>query len=259
MKASPHNQVAGDILIVDDDLNNLQMLSDILVARGYEVRGAKNGTVALDFIQNDPPDLVLLDVRMPGMDGYEVCKRLKAEQRYADLPIIFLSALQETEDRVRGFEAGAVDFISKPFQADEVSARVRTHLTLKQLRINLENEVEQRTADLKESETRYRTMIEASPVSIMVVRNGCFITDTARLGTDDILFCPLDVLAPNEGVVENANEYLFFDDVHPTTTFHKAVADRAFEKIDGRSAEIECDGFNNKEWKKSKRKNHLKW
>lgn len=85
------------------------------------------------------------------------------------------------------------------------------------------------------------------------------ISDTARLGTDDFLFCPLDVLAPNEGVVENANEYLFFDDVHPTTTFHKALADRAFEKIDGRIAEIECDGFNNKKWKKSKRKNHLKW
>jgi len=138
MNAPLSNKVTGDILIVDDDLNNLQVLSDTLMTQGYDVLGARSGAKALDFIENDPPDLVLLDVRMPEMDGYEVCKRLKADRRYAHLPVIFLSALQASEDRVRGFEAGGVDFISKPFQREEVLVRVNTHITLSRLHKNLE-------------------------------------------------------------------------------------------------------------------------
>ena len=151
MNAPLSNEVTGDILIVDDDLSNLQVLSDTLMTQGYDVLGARSGAKALDFIENDPPDLVLLDVRMPEMDGYEVCKRLKADRRYAHLPVIFLSALQASEDRVRGFEAGGVDFISKPFQREEVLVRVNTHITLSRLHKNLEQEVEKRTAELKKS------------------------------------------------------------------------------------------------------------
>jgi len=151
MNAPLSNKVTGDILVVDDDLNNLQVLSDTLMKQGYDVLGARSGTKALDFIENDPPDLVLLDVRMPEMDGYEVCKRLKADKRYAHLPVIFLSALQASEDRVRGFEVGGVDFISKPFQREEVLVRVDTHLALSRLNRNLELLVEKRTAELTES------------------------------------------------------------------------------------------------------------
>ena len=169
------DKVKGDILIVDDNLNNLQLLSSTLGIQGYEVRGAQNGKTALSFIEKDPPELILLDIRMADMDGYEVCKRLKADERHRHIPIIFLSALKEIYDKVEGFEAGAVDFITKPFQAEEVLARVDTHLTLSRLRRNLEQQVEKRTAELKESEERYRSIVETSPVSIMAIRDGCFL------------------------------------------------------------------------------------
>ena len=148
----------GDILIVDDDVNNLQVLSEILSTRGYAVRGARNGMAALSFIENDIPDLVLLDVRMPGMDGFEVCRRLKADDCHSHLPVIFLSALQDTKDKVMGFEAGGVDFINKPFQAEEVLARVHTHITLGNLQKNLQNEVEKRTAALEKSREQTRLL-----------------------------------------------------------------------------------------------------
>ena len=96
----PH-KIYGDILIVDDELPNLQKLSDLLIAQGHEVRGAKNGRTALDFIAKDQPDLILLDVRMPDMDGFEVCRRLKSDRIHRDIPIIFLSALQESEDKLK--------------------------------------------------------------------------------------------------------------------------------------------------------------
>lgn len=144
----------GDILVVDDDLNNLKLLSDILVKQGYEVRGAQNGPAALTFIDKDPPELVLLDIRMPEMDGYEVCRQLQENEKYRDIPVLFLSALDEAKDKVRGFEAGAVDFITKPFQAEEVLARVDTHLTLSRLSRNLERQVEKRTAEIRRLKKR---------------------------------------------------------------------------------------------------------
>lgn len=148
--ASKHSK--GDILIVDDDLSNLRVLTDILRAGGYDVRGARNGRAALEFIENATPDLVLLDVRMPGMDGFQVCGQLKADERHTHLPVIFLSALQDTKSKVRGFEVGGVDFISKPFQVEEVLVRVHTHITLERLQKDLQNEVNKQTAALRKSE-----------------------------------------------------------------------------------------------------------
>ncbi len=145
-------QNKGDILIVDDELSSLRTLSDMLTAEGYEVRGAPDGPTALMIVENKHPELVLLDVKMPGMDGFEVCRQIKANEKSSDIPILFLSALDELEDKVKGFTAGAVDFITKPFQADEVLARVDTHLTLSRLRTNLVTQVEERTAELTESE-----------------------------------------------------------------------------------------------------------
>lgn len=123
----------GDILIVDDTPTNLRLLSQILAERGYKVRAVLDGAHALAAAQAAPPDLVLLDIRMPRMDGYEVCRRLKADARTKDIPVLFISALGETEDKVKAFALGGVDYITKPFQAAEVLARVETHLALRNL------------------------------------------------------------------------------------------------------------------------------
>jgi len=120
----------GNILIVDDTPENLTVLRQMLSAHGYRARTALSGKIALKSIQADPPDLILLDILMPEMDGYEVCSVLKSNERTDQIPIIFISALTEVEDIVKAFQAGGVDYITKPFQTEEVLARVRTHMEL---------------------------------------------------------------------------------------------------------------------------------
>ena len=141
--------IPGDILIVDDEIHNLKLLAEFLGQAGYQVRTGERPQLAIDSAMARPPSLILLDVRMPGMDGFEVCKRLKQDERTRDIPIIFISALQEVQDRVQGFEAGGVDFITKPFQEEEVLARVRTHMELRNMQLHLEDLVEKRTAEIK--------------------------------------------------------------------------------------------------------------
>lgn len=130
------------IVIVDDMPDNLRLLTNILKGKGYKVRPAPNGARALATVSKEPPELILLDIMMPGMDGYEVCRQLKADERTKDIPIIFLSALNEVFDKVKAFKVGGVDFITKPFQMEEVLARVKTHLTLRsqQKALVLQNE-----------------------------------------------------------------------------------------------------------------------
>lgn len=127
----------GSVLAVDDRPENLMVLVEGLIARGLEVRVAPSGEFALSAVAARLPDVILLDVTMPGMDGYEVCRRLKAEPRTREIPVIFVSALNDVADKVRGFEAGGVDFVTKPFQLEEVEARVRTHLELRRARSEL--------------------------------------------------------------------------------------------------------------------------
>lgn len=129
------------ILVVDDSTGNLQLLLNLLTERGYTVYPASDGELALEFVQSTLPDLILLDIKMPGMDGYEVCRRLKADVRSAAIPVIFLSALEDERDKVKGFQAGGVDYITKPFQPEEMLARVRTHLRIRELTEGLEQEV----------------------------------------------------------------------------------------------------------------------
>lgn len=145
----------GSILVVDDTPQNLHLLTEILSKAGYLVRPAKNGGLALVSAQYTTPDLILLDILMPAMDGYEVCRRLKEDARTRDVPIIFISALEEPVDKVKAFEIGGVDFITKPFQAEEVLARVRTHLALRRVQITLEEknaQLEQEIAERQKTE-----------------------------------------------------------------------------------------------------------
>ena len=124
----------GNILIVDDTPANLRLLSQMLAKQAYKVRAVTSGPRALAAVRATPPDLILLDIKMPEMNGYEVCERLKADEQTRDIPIIFISALDETGDKVEAFTVGGVDYITKPFQLEEVLARVKTHLTLREQR-----------------------------------------------------------------------------------------------------------------------------
>jgi signal transduction histidine kinase len=128
----------NNILIVDDTLPNLRLLSKMLRKQGYKVRGAPNGTMALSAAQLAPPDLILLDIHMPDINGYEVCQRLKANEETRDIPIIFISALSEVLDKVKAFSVGGVDYITKPFQVEEVLVRVKTHLAMRDLQKKLQ-------------------------------------------------------------------------------------------------------------------------
>jgi putative two-component system response regulator len=135
----------GTIMVVEDTQASLKLITDILTAEGYQVRPADSGELALASVEAMPPELILLDILMPGMDGFEVLRRLKAREQTCDIPVIVLSALTEVEQRVEGLNLGAVDFITKPFQSDELLARVRTHMELFRLRVQLE----QQAADLR--------------------------------------------------------------------------------------------------------------
>jgi two-component system sensor histidine kinase/response regulator len=131
----------GNVLIVDDTLPNLRVLAKILIENGYLVRGISNGAMALTAAASERPDLILLDIMMPEMDGYEVCRRLKADEHTREIPVIFMSALDEIMDKVKAFAVGGVDYITKPFQVEEVLARVKTHIALQALQNKLEHQV----------------------------------------------------------------------------------------------------------------------
>ena len=145
----------ADILIVDDTPNNLRLLGQIL-GKQYKVRLAPNGQIALTAARTTPPDLILLDIMMPEMNGYEVADQLKAGQQTKEIPIIFISALDDTNSKVRAFSAGGVDYVSKPFQEKEVLARVETHLQLRSLYKQAQDEI----AERKRAEANIRRMVE---------------------------------------------------------------------------------------------------
>ncbi|HBE88195.1 MAG TPA: hybrid sensor histidine kinase/response regulator [Elusimicrobia bacterium] len=138
MTDDPHREdKPAEILIVDDAPANLELLSDLLKERGYTVRAATSGKLALQAVRNAPPDIILLDIKMPEMNGYQVCAELKADEKLKDIPVIFLSSLGETADKVRAFTAGGVDYITKPVQLEEVEARVATQLALRRRGLQL--------------------------------------------------------------------------------------------------------------------------
>ena len=153
------------ILLVDDNPTNLQMLFQLLEKSvGCKLLVAKNGETALTIAEKAKPDLILLDIMMPGIDGFEVCRRLKADPATAPIPVIFLSALDETADKVKGLQLGAVDYVSKPVQAEEVTARVNTHLTIHRLSREVQEQRDQLEHELTVvSELQRRLLPERLP------------------------------------------------------------------------------------------------
>lgn len=153
--ADAGTSLAGDILIVDDTPANLRLLAGMLTEQGHKARSAPNGKLALMSAQASPPDLILLDIKMPGLSGYEVCQQLKADPRTRDIPIIFISALDQVEDKIQAFTLGGVDYVTKPFRFEEVLARVETHLKLRELQKRLAarvRELEEALAQVKKLE-----------------------------------------------------------------------------------------------------------
>ena len=169
------------ILLVDDNPTNLQLLFETLDGRGYKLLIAKDGHTALSIAGKALPNLILLDIMMPEIDGYEVCRQLKSDPATAEIPVIFLSALTDTKDKVHGLDLGAVDYVTKPFQPDEVIARVNTHLTVYRLKQALdekneelleandllEERVKKRTAQLAELNTAYERFVPREFLSLL--------------------------------------------------------------------------------------------
>jgi signal transduction histidine kinase len=177
----------ASVLVVDDTIANLKLLTSLLGGQRYDVRAVTSGRQALQAVEHDLPDLILLDISMPEMDGYEVCRRLKAHERSRGVPVIFLTALTDTADKIRAFEMGGVDYITKPFQFDEVLARVKTHVTLSRTQ-----------AELSDSFTRLRAMEQLrddlvhmivhdlrSPLVALLINLRLLKKSAATLGEDD--------------------------------------------------------------------------
>lgn len=154
---------SSKILIVDDAPANLELLSRLLTHKGFQVQAATSGAMALDLAPTWLPDIILLDICMPEMDGYTVCRQLKTDALTAETPVIFLSALNEVEDKLRAFEVGGVDYITKPFQLGEVLVRIETHLTIQHLRQELQVQnarLQYEIAERQRAEDKYRSIFE---------------------------------------------------------------------------------------------------
>jgi two-component system, sensor histidine kinase and response regulator len=192
----------SDIMIVDDNPANLKLLEDMLRQQGHEVRSFPLGRLALAAAIKVPPDLILLDINMPEMSGYEVCERLKSTQEHSEIPVIFLSALNETHDKVKAFRSGAVDYISKPFQFEEVHARVETHLklhglqrALKSHNERLEEAVSARTRELAEANGRLGILDRSKNEFLNLISHEFRTPLNGLLGAGEII---LDKMPPTE-------------------------------------------------------------
>jgi len=157
----------ANILVVDDTLANVRLLVELLTNKGYAVRPARDGLQALSAAQNAPIDLILLDISMPQMDGYEVCSKLKADERTRAIPVIFISAFNDVLDKVKAFEVGGVDYITKPFQVEEVLARVETHLALQYLQKSLVSKNEELSNTLQQLEATQEELIQSEKMAAL--------------------------------------------------------------------------------------------
>ncbi len=163
--------IQGDILLVDDSPENLKLLAKILRENDFQVRGSNSGRYALKSIKKKIPDLILLDITMPEMDGYEICRRLKKDSSFIDIPVIFISGLKDNTSIIKGFEVGGVDYITKPFQPQEILARVRTHLSMSRMKNHLEEMVEERTAELQEVTEQVRSALKEKEVLLKEIHH----------------------------------------------------------------------------------------
>jgi two-component system sensor histidine kinase/response regulator len=203
----------SDIMIVDDNAANLKLLEGMLLEQGHEVRSFPLGRLALAAAMKNPPDLILLDINMPEMNGYEVCERLKSSGELSDIPVIFLSALNETQDKVKALRSGGVDYISKPFQFEEVHARVETHLKLHHLQraLKLQNErleeaVAARTRELAEANRRLAILDRSKSEFLNLISHEFRTPLHGILGVSDLILDGMSSTAENHELREMFDE-----------------------------------------------------
>ncbi len=221
MEAYLEPQSENDILIVDDAKSNIVLLLNILQDSGYKVRTASNAEPAFIFIQEKLPTLILLDVRMPGMDGFEMCRILKAGKETCNIPVLMITAYEEEGNNILGLKAGASDFIYKPFQADELLARVKTNFEMRQIQLQLEaqnitlsNEIAERKQaekELKESEIKFRNLFENSPVGKSITGIG----GTLHVNKS---FCDILGYSEDELRAKNWKEISYSEDIEKTSS-----------------------------------------
>ena len=194
------------IMAVDDQPTNLKLLEDLLSRQGHTVRSFPRGRLALEAAARNPPDLILLDINMPEMSGFKVCELLKSDEKLAAIPVIFLSALSDASDKVQAFQCGGVDYVTKPFQVDEVQARVQTHLKIHQLQRELQlhvNHLEElvsfRTRELAETQERLKLLDRAKSDFLRLIHHELRSPLNGLLGVGELV---LDELGATEGGAE---------------------------------------------------------
>ena len=231
----------GTVVIVDDNPNNLRVLSGILQQDGYKVRPARDGEMALRSIRATLPDLILLDIRMPGIDGYEVCRQLKDDPLTRDVPVIFISALHETEDKVEAFKLGAVDYVAKPFQIEEVLARVNTHMKLAQMQRQLEQLVAERTGELRDSEARYRGVIDQASDMIMLVDREGIVMEANRLAVESLGYRDGELISKSLLEIDRClSEERFEAVIKATDQGERSIHEGCFAHMDGSKIPVEA-------------------
>lgn len=219
MNSDRPDALHGNILIVDDTPNNLRLLSTILTEEGYEVGKALSGPIALRSVQAAPPDLILLDINMPEMNGYEVCERLKADEQTKEIPVIFISALDDVLDKVKAFSVGGVDYITKPFQAQEVLARVQNHLNIQALQNALR----------KEQEKSERLLLNILPEAIVEeLKHSSAVTPT-QYDEATFLFADIARFTPNSSPMTPKDVVSLLNQVF--SVFDELVYKHGVEKI----------------------------
>ena len=192
----------GLLLLVDDTVNNLKVLSDCLTTNGYEVRCATSGELALQALEYILPELILLDIRMPGIDGYETCKRILANPKRKDIPIIFISAMQETDERVHAFEVGGVDFVTKPFHEKEVLARVGAHVNLHRARKQLQGLLQTTSDEYSAFQRRVEILFGLMSESVGIFQeteDGTYILVECNPAFENMVGSPKSILLRKKG------------------------------------------------------------
>lgn len=233
MNNSLKQHFKGTILVVDDMPDNLRLLSSMLTEHSYKVRAMLNGEMALKSARADPPDLIFLDVNMPELNGYEVCKQLKAAEKTREIPVIFISALDEVLDKVKAFQVGAIDYITKPFQFEEVLVRLETHLKIQWLQRQLQ---EQNQLLIREQELLKKEQLKSEklllnilprPIAEQLKNNFHPIAeqfdDVTILFADIVEFTPLASRIPATALVERLNQIF--------STFDQLTEQYGLEKI----------------------------
>ncbi len=203
------NSERSIILIVDDNQTNLDVLFELLRNYGFKVLVAQDGESAIEQIEYIHPDLILLDIMMPGIDGFETCRRLKADPPTQDIPIIFMSALSDTLDKVKGFQTGAVDYITKPFQHEEVLSRIETHLTIR----SLQKKLEEKNVELAHLNQNLERLVEQKSKQLIDQEKTAIIGRLTQ-GMVHNLKSPLQVMQTSVDLIETKatkiNDYSFF-------------------------------------------------